>query len=630
METSTALSYLRRETHIAVVARSPRALDSALGWNELCSLVVGDDALLSDLDALARAGIDVERPFGWAALDLRTHTFAVFATVADRDALSAVLRERAAARNTPLAETAAGSATIYLPKGDDEHAAVLRGDQLFLLSSAGARSVRDLSAVRVATTDQSDSLAEDLSFRHGAGHLGFGRDVAGVVALDRVAVAMVEAGDPTADKIAAAARAIQARLDAARKQRARSADLRALKQQADWVGALQRANQSRTRLWTEVAAPLGSVAFGIELEPDGVRVKLISTPSERSLPGELLLSSAEPTRMFDRFAAHPLIAAALRGPRRAVLELVDLWLGTRGVDAAGLAKRVGLDFERDIAPLLTGEIGLAITSDAAAESDLESLRAGLDVDLTLGLKDPARMEKVLSELAARPDLEKTVDRTSGAPRLELSWPGFKPLHVGLAGATLLSTTDTTLFDRVPGRSKEGAFVDALQNPALRKLLSEQRSPLVVLLDGAVLPGLLGSDAAPVKPRIAIALPAPDAATPAQAELAERIARLDAEIEEMRARQRGERLERQVALGRRLGTFAFLAQPRDGSLVVFGGQFPRQAGLRAAFAELVRQKRKNDARAGAARRALDQLTERRNALEKERSHTRVHNADDPTR
>jgi prefoldin subunit 5 len=307
-----------------------------------------------------------------------------------------------------------------------------------------------------------------------------------------------------------------------------------------------------------------------------------------------------------------------------MLQLVDLWLGTRGADAEQLAKRAGLDFERQIAPLLSGEIGLTLTAAGAARHDLASLRANMEVGLALGLQAPERMGELLSEIAARPDLDATVDRTAPVPRLQFPWPDFKPLRVGLAGRSLLATTDAALFARVARRTDERSFVAALANPALRELLSDRGSPAAVIVDGALVPGLLASGVEPRGPRVAIASAEPVEQTPELAELAERIARLDAEIATLHTRQRAEETERMVALGRELGTFAVLARADEDALVAFGGLFPREVGLRSALSALVRRKRKNDVRAEASTRALNELVERRNELEKKRS--RIHSRD----
>jgi len=625
IDDSPAFSFLPRETPFALAARSPRALDAALGWPEVASLFFGDHQVLADLDALTSAGIDVARPFGWAVLDLRTSTTALFASVADRAAVEAALRAAASRRGTPLDVTTAGSATIYLPAGDDAHAAVLRGDQVFLLASSGARSVRDLTAVKIATTDPSDSLAEDLSFQHAAGRLRFGRDLAGFAALDRIALALAAAGDPAAERIATAARAIRSRVDQARRAGASADDLVVLQRQEEWMTALQLANKSREQLLLGGIGALGAVAFGVELEPSAARIKIVAAPDPSSLPGALLPPGSEPTRLLDQSAAPPLFALALRGPRERVLELVNTWLGTRGVQAAQLAQRVDLDFDRDIAPILSGDIGVALTAAGWDRSDLAGMRAHMQVELALGLSDRDRMSRLLSELAARKDMKSNVDRTASAPRLVFPWPGFEPLHVGLTGDALLATTDGSRFQRAAGGTAQRPFVGALRNAALRELMSGPGAPFEVIIDGALLPGILAADEEPLRPRVALVESEPTPDSPEYQEVVERIARVDAEIAEMRTAQRAARLERSFALGRDLGTFALLVSGHDDGVVAIGGQFPDEAGLRAAFADLVGQKRRNDDSERAAKRALEELEQRRNALEKERS--RIRSRDD---
>ncbi len=156
-ELPPALALVSDTAPVVMVVRDPTAVDTDLGWSQVTAAL---GARFASPAALADSGIAADRPIVVALNDAEHGVWTVAAELRDRTRAIAWVLAQARAAKIPLAESQVASSRVFLPARRD-FAVVIRDRTLVLVITPGPKSVRDLSAVRVAGIDRADSLAAD-------------------------------------------------------------------------------------------------------------------------------------------------------------------------------------------------------------------------------------------------------------------------------------------------------------------------------------------------------------------------------------------------------------------------------------------------------------------------------------
>ncbi len=600
LDGADALAALYPDTTLAVVAASPRVIDQKLGWNSLLALADASlPAALADPDRWAEIGVAADQRFGVALIDPGNQTWAWFATLADPAAFARYLTRAAHRNGVELDISDAGHGTLYLPRGDSHRAVVVRDRVAFYLVTAGAKSVRDLTAVRLASTARADSLAGAAGFADLRRHLGFGHDLAAYLAVDRW-LAPALAPTEVDDKLAEAA----ARLDAALKQKPGDPDQTArLRQQRRLVAAMQRSRNGQRRL-IALVADLGAIGIGVELDTTAARLAVLARPDPRSLAFRLLSGPAAHHPIAAAAPAAPWLLAALHTRPADLIALGDLLVASRATSVGELADQLdratGTDTGRRLLDQLDGELGVLVGAPAGTGANSPG-----ELTALFGVRDPRATAAALSDLAA-------AGATSGAiasdrsGRLLLPY-GTRQLHLGTAGSALVAATDPAAFARLatptPERSDYPTGLAALFEPATTGLL---------LVGGRILADLLAEPPVTAAPT-AMDVVSEVAESPATRALHDRYQKLTEKV--------GKRLQEIADDDARLaehradllGTLALaVVTSDDDELFAFGGQFA--AGpLVAVASDLAETTRDHRARRTELLAALRQLEAERSRL-----------------
>lgn len=541
-----ALGYLYRDTATVLVARSPRALDQQVGLGVL-GTIIGFEL---SLEALGEAGLDPERPVGIATIDPSTGTVAAFAQITDGARTLAWVQGQAAARGVTLTRSRSADADILLPDGDLGLAVVVRGDSLVVLTTSGPPSVRDLAAVRVASLDAADSVAESEGFRRVMPGVPASAAIAAYVDFERLTAVMAAPSDTelrVRDLIA----------ESERRRHETTGDERlAIERQLEILRALAEGASRQRKLSTDVLGALGGVGIGATFGDGVVRLHAVASPAPGTLPDRLLARTERPLRLAQVIDARPLLLIDGAAEPGALLELLDLWLGARGTERAAIDRAVeeatGRNLGHDLYDNLTGDLGVAITADGPLSLDPAVLRDRLELLVTAGVGHTERAAQLVAAAGG--------DGT-------LAWPGFKPLHLGVTGNQLVAATD----------------------PAARERLGQGAAPVRAIaritLDGWLVALLVSDD--PPAPRLVELRPDgnPTPLSPRYQALAAELERAQNELTELVATYARAALERRLALGAAAGSLT-LTLRRDDSMVALEGTVSAPAGgPRASLARL---------------------------------------------
>lgn len=412
--TATALSLVPADASLVVIVDRIDRLAGELGWDEVARLqpgayaraqasmdeIFGHDLL--DPGKLGEVGLDATRPGGLAFLD--PETLVLLLPLADPGRFEATVMRQAPLWNQEVNAEVVGSARVLGPPYEDAWRMVLR-DRTALWIIAASDAQARAAAARLATLDAGGSLARNAAFGRAMDGLGFGADVAGYVSGALLATAAADAVE---------------------------------------------------HLGLEAGAP---VTFGLDLGREGIRARAVVPVRVDGLLERLLRTPGSTPALLGTLARRPqaLLDAVIDGQTLAELPLAAE-LG------AGFEAMTGLSVSGDVAPLLAGEIGVAVLArdgDSAGPPDVHAL---------VELREPAQGQALLERAMTGGALAGGAKALgNGAYRIGL--PGGLGVHVGVSGRYLYASTAWSP-DALPalGTGSAPALAKALASETLEALL----------------------------------------------------------------------------------------------------------------------------------------------------------------
>ena len=141
-----------------------------------------------------------------------------------------------------------------------------------------------------------------------------------------------------------------------------------------------------------------------------------------------------------------------------------------------------MDVERDVLPLLTGEVGVAVVAQTVGRGfDAVAYWQSLDVAVAVGLRDPAGLSRLIEKLRTdyRVALVLLPHPTLG--RYQLLLPMWKTLHVAIADDMLLISSDEAQLERLL-QNQAGGFEAHLAKLGLNPWLDDLNPGLFMGLE----------------------------------------------------------------------------------------------------------------------------------------------------
>ena len=145
--------------------------------------------------------------------------------------------------------------------------------------------------------------------------------------------------------------------------------------------------------------------------------------------------------------------------------------------AEGLKADLGLDLDKDIFSLLSGEMGFSFTlerfPDMEKDKDGDFLAEQSHGHLVVGVTDEKRAAEVLALLA------KPMGWEADNGRFRTTISGWRAVTIGVAGGYVVASSETATFDRMTGTETVAA---GLSNPRLKALATGTGYAGIGLLD----------------------------------------------------------------------------------------------------------------------------------------------------
>ena len=582
-----AVSYLPGDTVLAIATRDPAGLLETFGWSRLRPYLAkaseelreetGHDLL--DPASWTEIGLDVHGSWGFAWLSLEDETFAFWATVRDRDAVRRFLDGIARKERDRLTAETFGDALVLQPPRDGNIAFVFRGDVvLFTVSNEGDAAGR-AAALAVATTTADDSLARSTAFRGVTDDLGFGRDVAGYVALRPIVYASLGliGGDGSREPFSSN----RWELDRAVNDGASPEEVRALRaaveEERRWIEEIRRAQATQRALLDTLFEPLGGLAFGLEVREDSIAARLVTDLPRGSLLRRLLRPGDGTPAFVRALDEAPLYLNYARLDLDVVKDVAERMFRAAGGDYEDFERRVRerlrIDLDQDVIATFTGEIGFAVTghvtTGAARAMDVVQTMGG---GLSLGVRDADKARALASRFFEFPPIREIVRPSGDGWRFDV--PGWKTIDVALVGDQLVVTTEPGIVERLRSGAA-GGWLTGLAGQPLGALLRDDRAEAMWVMDLPSFAWLVIAGAVSYHDDESSADRAADDGVPYSDEWKRLAAERDdvsARADRLRGQRRTAQDEHAHALFQSLGIAAFVGHAEGDHFVACGGQF----------------------------------------------------------
>lgn len=511
---SSVARLLPRETLLLVMSTDLRGLMNLLPLEEmkrearflyeelLIRTVQTTDYNILAPDNLKEIGIDPDRPVGLAMVDLAEASGVLMLPLLDQDKFKIMLYRSYPPSSPRLTAEVLGDSLIIHPSyGEDEMALLFREDWVFIVFSE--RNVAMSRANLLAGLKPEDSLERSDNFLKARAGATMDSHVAAFADVDQL-LAQTETLRERRDQLYKDSARYYDEYNSFNEPVPYQAPDRepAWDEGADDWKARREAEHKKTisllkKTWGSISFAtlslklednLEIVADGwIQLKPDSLFSRLLQPGDDGSSP--LLLNPG---------GREPFLLLATRLSIPGLEELIGVGLAAEDRDISMLktllSKGLGIQLDRDLKPVLTGGVEIALylgapLSRTAREAEkagdiFPALHKSVDLAVVLGITNPAAVSALLTGLTSHPAASLFISGDEqGGWQLALS--DWKTLHLRVTDTRLIAATSRemlTVLTEGPKPEAAQASAAAGSEPGLSTLLVLTPGLPVFLLD----------------------------------------------------------------------------------------------------------------------------------------------------
>jgi len=439
-------------------------------YDQIAALVSSSTGFnLLDPAQWREVGVDPDGVMGAALLDMRSETFVGFVTLSDPAKLRAFLDKLGGARTPrPVIED---RGVVLKWDLDGSSALVLRDGFAFLVVTDRPNEAPYDFARLIATIDPARGLTATPRYQRAIASPEPPRPLTGYVDLWAIVQAEQvarEAGQRDVEPNWAEQeleRAVQSGAPAEEQARLRQQ----LDEQRDWDRRQQERHEREHAVLKRWLGPVEPIVFEFTASRAGVEGKIRAKMPETAPLRALLRNAATPS---------PVLGAL---GERAVLQLggsVDVAVAIASFEAVARASgedpekiynelrgATKVDFKAEVAPLLAGTAGFALTvSDALLRGELGGDSKDLGFALAVGVKDVPAAQALVAKLVQQVPVKAGKDAKTGAHTLVI--PGYRTVYATVTAGQVVVTTDPGVIRRLSVESPASHGLPAAVVPVM--------------------------------------------------------------------------------------------------------------------------------------------------------------------
>ncbi len=424
----------------------------------------------------ATVGLDVNGTMGIALADTRSETIVGFVTLTDRDRFRALLDKVSKGALVPVLED---RGLVLKVNPDSESAVVLRDRYAFFVSTDHPARASYDHARSLATVDPARGLASSPRFRTAMASDEPARPLTGYVDAWGLIDAEFSQSLQSQDREPSWA---ESELERAQSTGAPQEELERLRRQVDddrrWQEQRRQKRQTQYDVLSRWFRDVGPMVFEFTADKAGVSGRVRARMPETSIWRSMVRNAPTPSPVLLALAERPV--AMIGGSidvvaTKAVLE--DLMRADGDDPAKQYAEfkaDTSIDPERDLAPILSGTGGFAMTvSDALLRGDYKQVDQEMGFAAAVGVTSAQRAQAIVDAAVQRvPRAKLGRERKTGAHVLEIA--DYRPVYATVVAGHIVVTTDLGVIQRMSTGSQG----------SLAKVVASAAVPLVTARDVA--------------------------------------------------------------------------------------------------------------------------------------------------
>lgn len=565
-------------------------------YDQLAQLIAANVGYnLLDPGQWREVGVDPDGAMGAAMVDMRSETFVGFFTLSDPDKFRRFLDKVGGGRLfQPVLED---RGLVLKSQPDSSSALVLRDGFAFFVTTDRPNAAPYDFARLLATIDPARGLTATPRYMRAIASPEPPRPLTAYIdvwAIVEAEQATWAARIPSGEEVSWAEQELARAVQRGAPEHEQAPLRQAVDEQRTWQ---RQADERRAREYAMLTRWLGAlepIVFEFTGSKTGVVGKIRAKLPESAPLRGVLRNAAAPSPMFAAlgeravvmFGASLEVAAAIAGFEEAVR--------ADGDDPAKiyqkLADATAVDFKRDVAPLLAGSGGFALTvSDALLRGDPHDDSRDVGFAAAFAVKDGPAAQALLDRLVRKVPAPLSRDGKTGAHVLAM--PGYRKVYAGLVAGQIVVTTDDGVLRRMASGSEAPLRgVDAAVVPVLTARDATMQGLLDVVLPGFLVFAGRSHDtevSAPMEPYGMFPDVKPEAldrvprSRAYKAKLREWTA-IQSKIRKEEQAQAKRRVKTVLALASSVGLLAANLREQPDGLELVGGQFFGKRGLTEAI------------------------------------------------
>jgi|GEM_PF-3959542 len=535
------------------------------------------------LASWGEVGIDLESPMGIYMPELSTQAIITFVPLSDAAKLIAFVTETAKKVEAPLVSEKVGDATLFTMGDRDKNAYLVKGSLLYavtVMRGNGAAAI----AKEIIDRKEADSIAslpELKTSLEGVAADELGAFVQLKSILEKTMLARAES------PMKLAMGEFEKQLEDAKKSGDAATVARveaAIASEKEYFERTEKRRAAELEMAKAIVAEVSVLTIGLDISEVAAEATLHMPLADGGMLKGLLKNASDMQPILKATKTEPLVALSFQVDPAAYLGLIEKAMATDGESLAEvrtmLTEKLGVDLDKDIIGALSGELGFALTGDAATLMKSKEPAAELGGALVIGLKSDAGLKAIVAKVAAQEGASTFLKWDEATSTLNVTIPEQKPVQVVFTGNRMIASTDLDTAARLAGSE---TFVAGVTNPKLKALLERKDLAALMTLSQSFVGGwmLLGATS-----RNGFTPPMPDNATAQVQAKYEEIAKLDAEIQPLRAAVEEARMKPMFAALEKLGTMAQAVTVNGQGVQATMGVYTKGATVPEVIADLI--------------------------------------------
>lgn len=447
---------------------------------------------LFDIHQYSTTGIDVDRPIGFALLDVHSETGLVFAHLNDPQKFLTWVESWPNAKKEKFKRSEDNNVNnVVILRQDEEYrqvGIVLRDSFVFMILCEEPVNASVDAINEIARADPRFGLPASDGFRKATAELPLAKDISGFINAHQVFKRTIE------DKEARLQRE-EAELDKQREELYRqSIPYEEIKEREQFLDEMRdsarrrRQEQEAIYHWMEqFVQPWSAISFAIAVGPTAIEGQAFAAMDQDDIYLRLFRNHPQIGHLFQAMTKPPWLLYAVS------LDMSELWyiitdalqnrdISISEIDAQAQAF-LGMDLSHDLWPVLGGRFGIALTPDRdVGQAKKAKHSQGFDTAMFIDIRDQAKVNALLQRISASSLLNMSFKPDIDGYQIN---SGGTPFYIAASADQFVSAFDLDTIKNVKN-AKRGEGISQIPSASIVEQITSSELTAMAVFDAKIL------------------------------------------------------------------------------------------------------------------------------------------------